>query len=110
MRENLGLDATEKLNNLGKCFTVTSRAKEAIEVLESARDTAEKLTKSDEPNVCKTKVYTSLAIAYNLVKKYSKAVYYANKALEFGYVQIKKIVKNYEVDKLQEILMTNRTR
>ena len=72
MRENLGLDATEKLNNLGKCFTVTSRAKEAIEVLESARDTAEKLTKSDEPNVCKTKVYTSLAIAYNLVKKYSK--------------------------------------
>ena len=114
MRENLGLDASERhvllLNNLGKCLTVTSRAKEAIEVLESARDTAEKLAESDEPNVCKTKVYTSLAIAYNLVKKYSKAVYYANKALKFGHVQIKKIVKNYEVDKLQEILMTNRTR
>ena len=84
MRKNLGLDTTEKLNNLGKCFTVTSRAKKAIEILESARDTAKKLSESDEPNLCKTMVYRSLAIAHSLGKKYSEAVYYANKALEFG--------------------------
>ena len=112
MRENLDLDASERhvllLNNLGKCLKETKRAKEAIEILESARDTAEKLAENDEPNVCKTKVYTSLAIANNSVKEYSKAVYYAEKALKFD--QINKIVKNYEVDKLQQILMENRTR
>ena len=112
MRENLDLDASERhvllLNNLGKCLKETKRAKEAIEILESARDTAEKLAENDEPNVCKTKVYTSLAIANNSVKEYSKAVYYAEKALKFD--QINKIVKNYEVDKLQQIFMENRDR
>ena len=111
MRENLGLDASERhvllLNNLGNCLRETDRVNEAIEVLESARDTAEKLAESEEPTVCKTKVCTSLAIAYNLVQMKPEAVRYAKKAMESGPVQIKKIVKNYEVDKLQEILMTN---
>ena len=84
MWENLGLDASERyvllLNNLGRCLSKTSRAREAIGVLESARDTAEKLAESDEPTVCKTKVYTSLAIAYYLVDRHSKeAVHYAKK-------------------------------
>ena len=66
MRENLELGTSERhiylLNNLGICLTKDKRANEAIEVLENARDMAEKPAESDEPNVCKTKVYTSLAI------------------------------------------------
>ncbi len=104
MRENLGLDASERhvflLNNLGQCLTKDKRANEAIEVLESARDMAEKLAESDEPNVCKTKVYKSLAIAYDSVENYSDAVNYAQKALKF--VEIGKIVKR--VDLLHQIL------
>ena len=70
-------------------------------MLESARDTAEKLAESDEPTLCKTKVYTSLAIAYNLVQEKSDAVRYAKKAMEFD--RIEKIRK-YEYAKLEEIL------
>ena len=106
IRENLGLDANERhvllLNNLGKCLSETNRVNEATEVLEIARDTAEKLAESDEPTVCKTKVYTSLAIAYNLVKMKSEAVYYAKKAMEFD--RIEKIIKPYEYKHLQKIL------
>ena len=106
MRENLGLDASEKhvlvLNNLGKCLRETDRVDEAIEVLESARDTAEKLAESDEPTFCKTKVYTSLAIAYNLVQEKSDAVRYAKKAMEFD--RIEKIIRKYEYAKLEKIL------
>jgi hypothetical protein len=73
MRENLGLDASERhvylLNNLGICLTKSNRANEAIEILESARDMAEKLSESDEPNVCKTKVYTSLARLHMIRKE-----------------------------------------
>ena len=106
MRENLGLDASERhvlvLNNLGKCLRETDRANAAIEVLEKARDTAEKLAESDEPTVCKTKVYTSLAIAYDLVQKKSGAVRYAKKAMEFD--RIEKIIRKYEYAKLEKIL------
>ena len=106
MRENLGLDASERhvlvLNNLGKCLRETDRVDEAIEVLESARDTAEKLAESDEPTFCKTKVYTSLAIAYNLVQEKSDAVRYAKKAMEFD--RIEKIIRKYEYAKLEKIL------
>ena len=79
----------------------TNRAKEATEVLESARDTAEKLAESDEPIVCKTKVYTSLAIAYNLVQMKSEAVRYAEKAMEFERI---KAIKAYEENILHKIL------
>ena len=106
MRENLGVDASERhvlvLNNLGKCLRETYRVDEAIEVLESARDTAEKLAESDEPTFCKTKVYTSLAIAYNLVQEKSDAVRYAKKAMEFD--RIEKIIRKYEYAKLEKIL------
>ena len=106
MREDLRLDASERhvllLNNLGKCLSETKRAKEAIEVLESARDTAEKLAESDEPTVCMTKVYTSLAIAYDSLWMKSEAVRYAEKAMEFD--RIEKIIKPYEYKHLLKIL------
>ena len=106
MRETLGLDASERhvlvLNNLGKCLRETYRVDEAIEVLESARDKAQKLAESDEPTFCKIKVYTSLAIAYNLVQKKSDAVRYAKKAMEFD--RIEKIIRKYEYAKLEKIL------
>ena len=106
MREDLRLDASERhvllLNNLGKCLSETNRAKRAIEVLECARDTAEKLAESDEPNVCMTKVYTSLAIAYDSLWMKSEAVRYAEKAMEFD--RIEKIIKPYEYKHLQKIL------
>ena len=120
MRENLRLDASERhvflLNNLGRCLSKTSRANKAIEVLESARDTAEKLAKIDAPNVCKTKVYTSLAVAYYLVsnsdksdKCFEETVRYAKKAMEFGdFRQIKKILTRGSYEKLLRILKLTR--
>ncbi len=103
LRENLGFDASERhvflLNNLGQCLTLYKRANEAIEVLESARDMAEKLAESDEPNVCKTKVYTSLAIAYDSVEKDSDAVNYAKKALK-----LEKFIHEIKQNKLRKIL------
>ena len=106
MREDLRLDASERhvllLNNLGKCLSETKRSKRAIEVLESARDTAEKLAESDEPTVCMTKVYTSLAIAYDSLWMKSEAVRYAEKAMEFD--RIEKIIKPYEYKRLLKIL------
>ena len=105
MRENLALDASERyvylLNNRGGCLTETKRANEAIEVLERARYTAEKLAESDEPNDCKTKVYKSLAIAYDLEQNYSEAGYYARKALNFK--KIKTVIEKYEHEKLKKI-------
>ena len=120
MWENLGLDASERyvllLNNLGRCLNKTSRAKEAIGVLERARDTAEKLAESDEPTVCKTKVYASLAVAYDLVSKSEKsykyseeAVRYAKKAKEFGdFGQIEKIVKRDAYERIFRILQVDK--
>ena len=103
LRENLGFDASERhvflLNNLGQCLTLYKRANEAIEILESARDMAEKLAESDEPNVCKTKVYTSLAIAYDSVEKDSDAVNYAKKALK-----LEKFIHEIKQNKLRKIL------
>ena len=88
MREDLGLNASEKhallLNNLGQCLTEANRVEEAIEVLKNACDMAEKLAEGDEPNMCKAKVYASLAIAYDSKKTRSEeAVKYAKKAQEF---------------------------
>ena len=107
MRENLGLDASERhvllLNNLGICLSKTNRPNEAIEVLERARDTAEKLAESDEPNKCKAKVYTSLAIAYDLAEqKCSEAVYYAKKAMEFR--ELERVIPNNAHKKVRKIL------
>ena len=108
MWENLGLDSSERyvllLNNLGICLSKTSRVQEAIKILESARDRAEKLAESDEPTVCKTKVYTSLPIAYSLVDKHSEAVRYAKKANEFGdFGQIRKIIKKGAHERLKNL-------
>ena len=87
MRENLGLDANERhvflLNNLGQCLTTNKRATEAIKILGSARDMAEKLAENDERNVCKTRVYASLAFAYDSIENNIDAVNYAKKALKF---------------------------
>ena len=87
MRENLGLYANERhvflLNNLGQCLTTNKQTAEAIEILESARDMAEKLVENDERNVCKTRVYASLAIAYDSIENNIDAVNYAKKALKF---------------------------
>jgi tetratricopeptide (TPR) repeat protein len=110
MRENLELYASERhvylLNNLGICLTRSNRVKEATEVLESARDMAEKLAESDEPNVCKTKVYTSLAIAHHSILWYSKdAVKYAKKALELDKLQ--NFIKDYEYKELLKISQGN---
>ena len=80
MRENLGLDASEKyafiLKNLGGCliertvFNRETRVKEAIEVLEKACDIVEKLPKSAKmENVLLPSAYASLAIAYDLTQK-----------------------------------------
>ena len=106
MREKFGLDASERhvylLNNLGQCLSESNRAKESNKVLESARDMAEKLAENDEPTVCKTKVYKSLAIANN-------SVYYAKKALEFDDDQIdaRKILKGKVLGKIREIVDRN---
>ncbi|CAB3989383.1 E3 ubiquitin- ligase DZIP3 [Paramuricea clavata] len=106
MRENLGLDASERhvylLNNLGKSLTMINRLDKAIEVLQNARDMAEKLADSDDPNECKAKVYTSLAFAHDKAQNYSDAVNYAKKAMKFQ--QIRKLNRKYEYTKLQEIL------
>ena len=96
MWENLGLDASERyvflLNNLGTCLKKSNRANEAIQVLEEARDMAEKLAEDDEPNNCKAKVYTSLATAYSLGQKSTEAVHYANKAIvEFRKIENRSI-------------------
>ena len=111
MWENLGLDSSERyvllLNNLGICLSKAWRVQEAIKILESARDRAEKLAESDEPTVCKTKVYTSLAIAYYLVDRHSEeAVRYAKKANEFG--QIRKIIRKGAHEKILRILQINK--
>ncbi|XP_028405132.1 uncharacterized protein LOC114527631 [Dendronephthya gigantea] len=88
MRENLGLDASKRhvslLNKLGISLTKLKQADEAIELLENARMMAEELADSDEPTFCKSKVYASLASAYNAKQKYCEdAVSYAKKAMEF---------------------------
>ena len=108
MQEQLGLKASERhvrlLNNLGKYLRETAnpiKRIKAIKVLESARDTAEKLAENDEPTVWKTKIYTSLALTYDLVGKKSQAVCYAKRALEFG--RIEKIIKAYEHERLRQI-------
>ena len=106
MRENLGLDASEKhallLNNLGHCLTKTNRAEEAIKILENACDLAEKLAESDEPSMCKAKIYTSLAIAYDSIQTCTEeAVKYAKKAQEFK--ELKNVTRKSTFDELEEI-------
>ena len=105
MRENLGLDASKShvflLKNLGNCLTKCKRPNEAIELLESARDMAEKLAENDEPTDYKAKIYTSLAFAYNSLKDSENAVKYAKKALEFNGLQ--DVIRKYEYENIQEI-------
>ena len=107
MRENLNLDGSERhvslLNNLGKCLVKNKRVDEGIEVLEKARDMAEKLSESDGLNECKAKVYTSLAIAHHSLRRSSEdAVKYAKKAKEFD--GLKDVAKKYEYNRVQKIL------
>jgi tetratricopeptide (TPR) repeat protein len=110
MRENLGLDASERhvrlLNNLGKSLMMINRLNKAIEVLKNARDMAEKLADSDDPNETKAKVYTSLVFAHDKAQNYSDASTYARKALEFS--QIEKCIKKYEYQKLREMSLMNK--
>ena len=106
MRQNLGLNANESyvflLNNLGQCLTTNKRATEAIEILESARDMAEKLAQNDEETVCKTKVYASLAFAYDSIENNIDAVNYAKKALKFEEAIFANVL-----EKLRKIASTN---
>ena len=107
MRENLGLDSSERhvllLNNLGKCLTKAKSHNEAIKELEFACDMAEKLAESTEPNACKAKVYTSLALTYDSQRKFPEdALKYATKAKEFD--GLKEIIKKSEYKKLEKIL------
>ena len=107
MRENLGLDSSERhvllLNNLGKCLTKTESQIEAIRELEFARDMVEKLAESKEPNACKAKVYMSLAFAYDFPRKFPEdALKYATKALDFD--GLEGLVKKYEYKRLHKIV------
>ena len=110
MLENLNLDTSEEyvllLRNHGICLTESNRAEKAVEVLKKACDNAEKLAESDEPTVCKAKVYTSLAIAYQSLCNYSDARHDANKAFEIN--QLEDFIKKYERDKLKKILHNKR--
>ena len=110
MRENLGLDASERhvylLNNLGKSLTMINHLDKAIEVLQNAHNIAEKLADSDDPNESKAKVYTSLVFAHEKERNYSDASTYARKALEFS--QIEKCIKKYEYKKLREMSLMNK--
>ena len=105
MRENLGLDASKShvflLNNLGKCSTKCKRPNEAIELLKSACDMAEKLAENDEPTDYKAKIYTSLAFAYNSLQDSENAVKYAKKALEFD--GLCNVIRKHDYKKLQKI-------
>ena len=114
MRENVGLDTSEKyafiLKNLGGCliektvFNRETRAKEAIEVLEKACDIGEKLPKSAKlENVLLPRAYASLAIAYDLAQKNLEAVDYANKAMKMT----ESIIPKYHYNKLLKILKDN---
>ena len=91
---------------LAECLKESQRTNEAVEVLEKARDNAEKLAVNDKPNIYKIKVYTSLAIVHHVLENYSEAVRYASEVfLEFPHDDIEKIIKKYEYEKLQEILL-----
>lgn len=85
MQQNLDFDDSDRhvllLNKLAICLMDANRANEAVEILESTRDTAGKLTESEKLTFCKGDVHTSLAVAYKLVEKHSDAAYYARKAL-----------------------------
>ena len=81
MLENLGLHDTIRyvsvLKNLA--LVLNEKPPKAIEILENARDIAEKLAESHEARVCKAKIYVSLAELERGRKK-SEA---ATKALKF---------------------------
>ena len=108
MRENLGLHFSQRhallLNNFGRCLTQINRADGAIALLETARNMAEKLYESDEPNQCKVKIYSSLALAYNSTHNYPKALEYARKALE---MDIERVIRKKDRERLREIIYRN---
>ena len=103
MRENLKLDASERhlnlLRNFGQCLQINDRINDAIEILESARDMAEKFTGSNETNDCKTKIHAPLAIAYDSKGKISDAKKYAQEALKN-----RKAIHKTNVPKLVKII------
>ncbi|XP_028416013.1 uncharacterized protein LOC114539569 [Dendronephthya gigantea] len=111
IRENLDLEASGKhvnlLSNYGKCLIRVRRVEEAIVHLEIARNIAEKLAINDEPNQCKAKIYTSLAIAYKEARGMNseEAVSCAKKARDFD--GIIRVVKEYEYNIIQQIVQNN---
>ncbi len=110
MREYLGLEASERhvllLNSLGVSFTKSGSYHKAIQRLEIAREMAENLAENNEPNKCKAKVYTTLAIAHHSVEEYSEdAVKYAQKAKEFD--GLHNVITESQEETLNEILPRN---
>ena len=96
MMGKLGLDASTGyvflLSNLGICLRKANQAKEAIEVLEKAREIAEDLAESNQPNECTLKVYTSLADCLKQINHVDKAVEFLEKACD----NAEKLAKNDE--------------
>jgi tetratricopeptide (TPR) repeat protein len=106
MRKSLGLELGTRLpNNLAVCLMESNRVNEAIEVLESARDTVEKMVESDKVKTRKAMSYTSLAKAYDLVQNNSEAVKYAHKALELE--KDTNIINRKDLGKLHKIVSNN---
>ena len=97
MSENLGLDASFGyvllLNNLGKCLSKANRVNEAIQVLERARDIADKLDESNEPDEGTLKVYTSLADCLKQNNRADEGVEVLEKARE----KAEKLAENDEL-------------
>ena len=113
MREYLGLEARASerhvllLNSLGVSFVKSGSYHEAIKLLQSAREMAENLAESNEPNKCKAKVYTTLAIAYHTVEKDCKdtAEKYAKEAKKFD--GLHKVITHSQKKTIEEIFSRN---
>ena len=105
--ENLGLDSSVGyfllLINLGKCLNKANRVNEAIEVLETAREMAEKLAESNEPNECTLKVYTLLADCLKQNDRANQAVEILEKACD----NAEKIAENDELTVLKMAIHTS---
>ena len=108
MRETLKLDTSEAyvylLNNIAKCLMFTSGHDEATEILEKARDLAEKLAGDDDLTSCKGKVYASLAENYwNSGRNTEKAKEFANKARTVNDKNKDKFLNKNEIAMLEKI-------
>ena len=65
---------------MAECLKLSQRVNEAIDVLEKARDNAEKLAENDEPTVPKIKVYLLLAECLKQSRRVNKAIEVLEKA------------------------------